>query len=362
MPTASGAHSAATSPTRIFGNTSGTGSGIRTGTSSDACRARRAPRLHLADPGAAASAAACADRSLAAGDFTRRQALRLAAGAALALAGCRRRGRTSIVVGSKNFTEQIILGELLAQQIAAHSAAHLERRFNLAGTLICHRALLSGQMDLYPEYTGTALTAILNEPASNDPADVYQRVRDGYRDRFGLEVGPPFGFNNTFAIVVRGDDAARLNLHAISDIVPIAPQWRAGFGYEFMERSDGFRGLSKAYGLTFASDPRIMDLGLLYRALKEKQVDVVAGNSTDGLITALGMVALDDDRHFFPPYQAVPIVRRAAFEQHPELRAILASLGGKISEDDMRRMNYAVDGDQRDPAAIARDFRRSHAL
>jgi glycine betaine/choline ABC-type transport system substrate-binding protein len=293
---------------------------------------------------------------------TRREALRLVGGAALALAGCRGQGKTGVVVGSKNFTEQIILGELLAQQIESHTADHVDRRFNLGGTLICHRALLSGQMDLYPEYTGTALTAILNEPPSNDPADVCQRVRDGYRDRFGLEVGPPLGFNNTFAIVVRADDAKRVNLHTISDIIPFAPQWRAGFGYEFMERPDGFRGLSKAYGLKFASNPRIMDLGLLYRALKEKQVDVVAGNSTDGLITALGMVALEDDRHFFPPYQAVTIVRRAAFEQHPNLRAALDVCAGKISDDDMRRMNYVVDGDQRDPAVAARDFRRAHNL
>jgi glycine betaine/choline ABC-type transport system substrate-binding protein len=294
---------------------------------------------------------------------TRREALRFLGGAGLAFAvGCRGRARAGVVVGSKNFTEQIILGELLAQQIESHTAVHVDRRFNLGGTLICHRALLAGQMDLYPEYTGTALTAILNEPPSNDPADVYQRVRDGYRDRFGLEVGPPLGFNNTFAIVVRGDDAARLNLHSISDIIPYAPQWRAGFGYEFMERSDGFRGLSRAYGLKFASAPRIMDLGLLYRALKEKQVDVVAGNSTDGLITALGMVALEDDRRFFPPYQAVTIVRRAAFEQHPNLRAALDVCGGKISDDDMRRMNYTVDGDQRDPAVAARDFRHAHNL
>jgi glycine betaine/choline ABC-type transport system substrate-binding protein len=294
---------------------------------------------------------------------TRREALRFLGGAGLAFAvGCRGRARAGVVVGSKNFTEQIILGELLAQQIESHTAVHVDRRFNLGGTLICHRALLAGQLDLYPEYTGTALTAILNEPPSNDPADVYQRVRDGYRDRFGLEVGPPLGFNNTFAIVVRGDDAARLKLQSISDIIPYAPQWRAGFGYEFMERSDGFRGLSRAYGLKFASAPRIMDLGLLYRALKERQVDVVAGNSTDGLITALGMVALEDDRRFFPPYQAVTIVRRAAFEQHPNLRAALDVCGGKISDDDMRRMNYAVDGDQRDPAVAARDFRHAHNL
>ncbi len=292
----------------------------------------------------------------------RRDALRLLGGSVLALAGCRKRGPRDIVAGSKNFTEQIILGELLAQQIESHTKARADRRFNLGGTLICHRALLSGQMDLYPEYTGTALTAILNEPSSNDSTDVYQRVRDGYRDRFSLDVGPPLGFNNTFAIVVRGEDAASLNLHTVSDLLPHAPQMRAGFGYEFMERPDGYRGLTNAYGLAFAGDPKIMDLGLLYRALKEKQVDVVAGNSTDGLIVALKMSILEDDRHFFPPYQAVTIVRRAAFEQHPDLRPALDALANKISDEDMRLMNYAVDGDQRDPAAVARDFRRTRNL
>ncbi len=267
------------------------------------------------------------------------------------------------MVGSKNFTEQIILAELLAQQIEAHTGLRVVRRLNLGGTLICQQALLAGQMDLYAEYTGTALTAVLGEPSSNDTMAVYQSVHDGYRDRFALDVGPPLGFNNTFAIVVRGDDAMRLNLRSISDMVPYASQWRAGFGYEFMERSDGYRGLSKAYGLQFASEPRIMDLGLLYRALKEKQVDVVAGNSTDGLITALGMVALEDDRHYFPPYQAVTVVRSATFRQHPDLRGILGALAGKISDDEMRGMNYAVDGEQRgDPAAVAGDFRRGHGL
>lgn len=187
-------------------------------------------------------------------------------------------------------------------------------------------------------------------------------MHDGYRDRFALEVGPPLGFNNTFAIIVRGEDAQRLHLRTISDLAQHSPDWRAGFGYEFMERADGYRGLTKAYDLKFASNPQIMDLGLLYRALGKKQVDVVAGNSTDGVITALGMVVLEDDRHYFPPYQAVTIVRRTFFEQHPDARAAVDVLGGKISDDDMRRMNYVVDGDQRDPAVAARDFRRSHGL
>jgi osmoprotectant transport system substrate-binding protein len=297
----------------------------------------------------------------------RREALRLAGGALLALAGCRRDRATTAVVGSKNFTEQIVLGELVAQQIEAHTALRVDRRFDLGGTLICQQALLAGQMDAYVEYTGTALAAVLHEPfagagAAIDPAEVYRRVRDDYLSRFNLVAGPLLGFNNTFAIVVRGEDARRFNLRTVSDLVPLAPHWRAGFGYEFMERSDGYHGLANAYGLMFGSQPRIMDLGLLYRALKEKQVDVVAGNSTDGLIVALGMTVLADDRHYFPPYQAVPIVRRAVLELHPELRAALDVLGGKISDDQMREMNYQVDAEQRDSASVARDFRRAHGL
>jgi glycine betaine/choline ABC-type transport system substrate-binding protein len=286
----------------------------------------------------------------------------LLGGAVVTLTGCRRGRPNTVVAGSKNFTEQIILAELLAQQIEMHTALKVDRRLNLGGTLICHQALLAGQMDLYAEYTGTALTAVLGQPSSNDTEAVYRAVRDGYRDRFGFDVGPPLGFNNTFAIVVRGEDAQSFKLRNISDMAPHAPQWRAGFGYEFMERSDGYKGLASAYGLKFGAEPRIMDLGLLYRALKEHQVDVVAGNSTDGLITALGMVVLEDDRRYFPPYQAVTIVRGGALGQHPDLRGALDALGGKISDADMRQMNYAVDGAQRDPAAVAREFRLAHSL
>jgi len=294
--------------------------------------------------------------------LTRRSALALLGGAFASLAGCGPNRPSTVIVGSKNFTEQIILAELLAQQIEAHTMLRVDRRLNLGGTLICQQAMLAGQMDLYAEYTGTALAAVLGEPSSHDAGAVYRAVHDAYRDRFGFDVGPPLGFNNTFAIVVRGEDAKSLKLRTISDLVPIAPHWRAGFGYEFMERSDGYPGLASAYGLKFAATPSIMDLGLLYRALKEHKVDVVAGNSTDGLIVALGMVVLEDDRNYFPPYQAVTVVRAAALQAHPELRDPLNALGGRISDSEMRQMNYAVDGDQRDPAAVAREFRRMRNL
>jgi glycine betaine/choline ABC-type transport system substrate-binding protein len=279
-----------------------------------------------------------------------------------ATSGCARRGEETIVVGSKNFTEQIVLAELFAQQIESHSALRIDRRLNLGGTFICHDALVSGKIDLYPEYTGTALTAVLKDPAQKDSAEVFRRVQEQYRTRFDVEVMPPLGFDNTFAMIVRGDDADKLHLHTVSDIVPLAPKWRAGFGYEFMERPDGYRGWVAAYGLHFAGQPRILDLGLLYRALADKQVDLVAGNSTDGVIASLHMVALEDDLHYFPPYEAVALVRRATLEKHPEVRAAMERLAGKISVDEMRRMNYAVDGEHRDAADVIRDFRKAKGL
>jgi len=268
-----------------------------------------------------------------------------------------------VTIGSKFFTEQVVLAELLAQHIEARTGLHVIRRSNLGGTLLCHKALLSGDLDLYVEYTGTALTAVLDEaPGTDSAATIYQRVKQGYANRFSLEVTEPLGFENTFAMVVRGSDARQYHLRTISDIVPLAPRWRAGFGYEFLERPDGYLGWSRLYGLHFAAQPSVMDLGLIYRALVDKKIDVVAGNSTDGLISALDLVPLIDDRHYFPPYDAVPIVRRDTLAKFPQLRAALADLAGKISAGDMRRLNAAVDADQRDPAAVVREFRSVRGL
>jgi len=274
---------------------------------------------------------------------------------ALLTASCGSR-RNRIVIGSKNFTEQLILGELLAQQLENKTGLPVERRFYLAGTYICQQALLAGRIDMYVEYTGTALTAILKEKPSSDHQEAYERVKRGYARQFGLAVGEPLGFDNTFAMVIRGEDARQLNLRSLSQAAKYAPQWRAGFGYEFMERPDGYQGLARTYSLRFGAPPRIMDLGLLYRALKDKEVDIVAGSATDGLISALGFVVLDDDRHYFPPYDAVPIVREQVLGEHPEVQTALARLAGKITEADMRRMNYAVDGEHRDAKQVVAEF------
>nr|NIN71419.1 ABC transporter substrate-binding protein [Gemmatimonadota bacterium]NIO31119.1 ABC transporter substrate-binding protein [Gemmatimonadota bacterium] len=248
-----------------------------------------------------------------------------------------------VVVASKNFTEQTILAELVAQQIERRTDIAVDRRFFLGGTFVCHRAIVSGEVDIYVEYTGTALAAILERAPVHNADSVYTTVRTEYEQRFALIWGEPLGFNNTFAILVRGDDARRLGLQTISQAAPHTPGWRAGFGYEFMEREDGFSGLAESYGLRFADTPRTMDLGLTYRALADGQVDLIAGNSTDGLIEALDLVQLRDDRSYFPPYHAAPIVRADVLERHPEIGTALDELSGLMSDDQMRRLNYLVD-------------------
>lgn len=266
------------------------------------------------------------------------------------------------VIGAKNFTEQVVLGELLAQHIEFRTGLKVERRFYLAGSYISHQALISGRIDAYVEYTGTALTAILKQPVEKDPAAVLAKVTRLYRDRYDVEVTSPLGFENTFAMVIRGDDQKRLHLDKLSEAVNAAKDWRWGVGYEFEERPDGLRGLSAAYGLKFAGTPRVMDLGLLYRALKGHQVDIIAGNSTDGPIKAFGLTVLADDRHYFPPYQAVPLVRESALQRWPEMRGAMAELGGKITAEEMQAMNNAVDGEHRDPADVVREFRARKGL
>jgi osmoprotectant transport system substrate-binding protein len=282
--------------------------------------------------------------------------------ALMLLCGCGQKRPDKIIVGSKFFTEQVVLAELLAQHIEARTGIPVERKTNLGGTLLVQKAMLAGDLDLYVEYTGTALTAVLNETPQGDSKSVCERVKKEYAERFGLEVTEPLGFENTFAMVIRGEDAKKFNLLKLSDITALAPKWRAGVGYEFLERPDGFNGLCERYNLKFGEKPRVMDLGLIYRALVDHQVDVVAGNSTDGLISALGLVALEDDRHYFPPYDAVPVVRKAALERFPTLRGALEELAGKVSASDIRQMNYAVDGSHREPSAVVREFRKAKGL
>lgn len=266
-----------------------------------------------------------------------------------------RRSSGTIVVGSKNFTEQIVLGELLAQIVERSAGLTVDRRLNLGGTIICDRALITGDIDMYVEYTGTALTAVFHQPVSNDAAAVFATVRDQYA-RTGRTLMPPLGFNNTFAILVRGADARALGLKTIDDVAAQAPQWRAGFGFEFVGRPDGFPGLAKTYGLRFPAAPRVMDLTLSYRALASGQVDVIAGDATAGLIKGLDLFQVDDNRHYFPPYDAAVVARAETLLRYPRVRAALDRLSGHLSAADMRAMNYAADVEHRDIPAIVGEF------
>jgi osmoprotectant transport system substrate-binding protein len=265
-----------------------------------------------------------------------------------------------IVIGSKNFTEQDVLAELLAQQIAAKTGLKAVTQ-RLGDTIVCHQAMLAGQLDAYVEYTGTAYSVILKEPFISDAQKVYQRVKQVYAEQFNLQVMPPLGFENTFAMIMRGKDARALNVQTLSEAAPHIPQWRAGFGYEFTERKE-FQSLVKTYNLDFAKPPRLMDLGLLYRALQQGLVDLVAGNSTDGQITRSDFVILKDNKHAFPPYEATPIVRAATLEKHPKLRAAIEQLGGVITAAEMQQLNDRVEGELRDVKEVVREFLTSKGL
>ncbi len=263
-----------------------------------------------------------------------------------------------IVVGSKNFTEQVLLGEILAQQIERRLGVPVDHKLNLGGTLLAHEALVKGSIDLYPEYTGTALTAILKRPPDFDRAAVLEAVRSAYRDRWKLEWLAPLGFTDTFAMMVRGETARSGKLATISDAAR-AQAWRLGAGYEFRERSDGLNGLLKTYGLRTQGNPVSMDLGLLYTALERKQVDMIAANSTDGLASVLDVAILQDDRHYFPPYECAVVAREETLGRFPQLRNVLQELSGKITDEAMRKLNYQVDGRHRSVREVAAEFLRS---
>jgi len=268
-------------------------------------------------------------------------------------AGSQQANQSRVAIGSKDFTESALLAEIAAQMLETRGV-QVERRFELGGNLP-HEAVVSGTLDLYPEYTGTSYTAILHHAPIGDPRAVYDAVKQEYASTFNIEVSAPLGFENTFAILVRGDEARRLNLKTISDAAAHAPRWRAGFGQDFMSRDDGYPGFSKTYGLKFA-EVREMDLSLTYIALSSRQVDLIAGNSTEGRIATLDLFQLADDRHYFPPYEAVYLVRQDSLTRVPALREVLSKLANAISTEEMRRLNYEIDGKKRDPKEVVREW------
>jgi glycine betaine/choline ABC-type transport system substrate-binding protein len=265
-----------------------------------------------------------------------------------------------VTVGSKDFTESVLLAEIVAQMLEARGV-EVERQFELAGNLT-HTSLTAGRIDCYPEYTGTAYTAILQHQPTSDPRAVYDQVKREYEEKFNAVVSEPLGFENTFAILMRGDDARRLKLKTISDVAPLTPKLRAGFGQDFMSRADGYAGFARAYDLKFAEKPREMDLSLTYVALASNQVDIIAGNSTEGRIATLDLFQLEDDRRYFPPYEAVFLARRDTVERVPALREVLSRLSHAISTEEMRRLNYQIDGEKLDRREVVGNWLKSKGL
>ena len=269
----------------------------------------------------------------------------------------------SVVIGAKGFTEQQLLGELLAQEIEEHTLLQVRREFSLGSTFLCHEAVRQGRVDGYVEYTGTAWSAILKQPSgpgASDRASLWNRARRLYAERYGLRMFPSLGFENTFAILIRQAQGQQLGLRTISQAVQPARRWRAAFGYEFLNRGDGYPGLASRYGLRFASPPTAMDLGLTYRALADGRVDLIAGDSTSGLIPSLKLQVLRDDRHYFPSYDAVPVFNTASLERHPELVPVLENLAGRLSAATMQQLNAAVDLDHQSPELVVRRWRQDH--
>ena len=264
--------------------------------------------------------------------------------------------RNHIVVGSKNFTEQLILGEIIAQHIEARLHQPVERKLDLGGTLLAHQALLSKGIDMYPEYTGTAYTNVLKRSGVTDPAVVLEQVRAEYSSGFHVDWMDPLGFENSFAMTIRGEDARSRHLKTLSDAAADPLGFKLGAGYEFLTRPDAYGALNRAYNIKWTAAPRSMDLGLLYQALEQKQVSMAAANTTDGLLNKLDVTVLSDDKHVFPPYQACIVVREDALAAYPNLRAILTELSGKISDTEMRNMNYAVDAQHRPARDVAKEF------
>jgi osmoprotectant transport system permease protein len=284
-------------------------------------------------------------------------AMAAAIGVVLVLFGSTVSGRLGdavVVVGSKNFTEQVILGEMVAQALEA-DGVRVDRKLNLGGTFVCDRALRQGDLDIYVEYTGTAVTAVFHEDVPHDSAKAFERARALYAGS-GVTVSSPLGFNNTFTILVRARDARAFNLRTVDDLRLVMDRWTPGFGYEFLQRDDGYRGLTQVYGLRFQSAPRAMDLSLIYKALADGQVDVIAGDATSALIDALDLTPLDDNRRYFPPYDAVPLVRTSTVLRQPRIGRVLARLAGRVTDRDMRALNAAVDVERRDVKQVVREF------
>ncbi|XJZ25674.1 glycine betaine ABC transporter substrate-binding protein [Bacillota bacterium Lsc_1132] len=266
-----------------------------------------------------------------------------------------------IVIGTKNFSEQLILGNMLADLIENKTDLQVDRKLNLGGTQVAFGAIKSGDIDMYVEYTGTGLVDIMKKQAVNNPQQVYNIVKKEFKSKYGIDLLQPLGFNNTYALAVRQETASKYGLKTISDLAKVSNQMIIGPTIEFPNRNDGLPGLTKAYNMNFKA-VKAVDGGLRYTALKNYKSDVIDAFSTDGLLEAFHLKVLEDDKHFFPPYYAVPIIKESTLKEHPELKKVINSLAGKLSDEKMRDLNYKVDSLKQSPDKVAKEFLQKEGL
>ena len=283
--------------------------------------------------------------------------------ALLALCGCSTPGaKSAIRVGSKNFTEQVVLGEIIAQHLEHRLQRPVERSLNLGGTLLAHQALVSRQIDLYPEYTGTALAAVLKASIETNSAAVLTKVKAEYLRQFQAEWLDPLGIDDSFAMVVKGPEARARRLETLTEAAKAPEPWALGVGYEFEQRADGLPALEKTYGFRWKAAPKTMDLGLLYKAMEQNQVTMIAANATDGMLSKMDLTVLRDDQHAFPPYEVCIIARQDAMRETPGLREALAELSGKFTNKEMQELNFQVDARHRPVVEVAMEFLKKSGL
>ncbi len=278
------------------------------------------------------------------------------------LAGCTGAGGDKIVIGSKNFTENMILGHIFAEYIKANTDLKVEYKENLGGTMVCFEALKKGDLDIYPEYTGTGLTAHLKMDVINDPDEVYSIVKREFDSQFGITWLNELGLNNTYAVAIKEDYAAQNNIQSVSDLATFSDQLTFGAEHEFFDRMDGFEGMVETYGLTFKGEPVKMDVSLKYQAMAEDRIQVTDAFTTDGQLITYKLKVLEDDKGFFPPYYAAPIVKNETLKAHPELEELLNKLSGKITDEAMQQMNYQAETEKKPMKDIAIEFLKEQNL
>jgi len=281
--------------------------------------------------------------------------------ASVLLSGCGSNGGT-VVVGSKDFNENIVIGEIFAQLIEAKTDLTVERKLNMGGTFVCHEAIKNGDIDIYPEYTGTALTAQLEMDVISDPDEAYAVVSEEFHNQFGIKWLDPLGFNNTYALAITDELYQEYGIETCSELVAISSDLVFGAEHEFFDRQDGYDGLVEAYGFTFKGDPVKMNVALKYQAIGSGDVDVIDAFSTDGEIMQYNLHVLEDDKGFFPPYYLAPIIREDTLEEYPELEDVLNSLGGMIDDAAMTELNYKISVEGQDIETVATEFLQENGL